>query len=618
MAAGSNVAFTNSPSSLPPASSTAAVKPYRTYPELDALLLSLGLLDPDDADDDRTTDDDDLLPAPAGFHDTTDLEPQPTMLRPFVIPARTLSSLSRQAVLVASARDIRDHFPTRHTLDSSSLSSSLHTLAPSYSRPSPSTSRILIFPQNLRRNSLPTLFYGGSPSPGPSYTNRATSPEPEPAPPPANSPESTTITDSEDAPAGRTFQYNISVSYVSKSKRWDPSNVFNFSPYKRVSFEENWAARKRGRPKTGQDAFFVSRVSDTGAVAFGVADGVGGYSMSGIDSADFSHTLCEDMAEISYHSEVPMPADMLIEAGYLSACNNPNIAGGGSTACVGIAKPDGTLEAANLGDSGFVILRAGRVHHTSQPQTHAFNTPFQLSVISQEVVEQARKFGGPIPISDRPRDAAVEQHELQHGDVLIFATDGLWDNLSAQDVLRLVSNEMVATGGWVESGQGIQVGPNLQSIVDEEIATPEKAIQSVIARKVAARAKDISVNTKIDGPFAKEVRRYFPGEVYHGGKRDDICVLCCVVVEWAVPAVKAATPAETRAPESVTTTDSSTDTPQKEPPPPPPPTTEKQQAPPPQPKPEEPPKVDASAYYEEPLRGVLPGGGGPGAPSPRL
>ncbi|KAF3909090.1 hypothetical protein ABW21_db0204478 [Orbilia brochopaga] len=607
MAAGSNVAFTNPPSSLPPSSST--VKPYRTYPELDALLLSLGLLDPDDDD---SAIEDDLITAPAGFSDTTAIEPAAGMLRPFVIPGRALSSLSRQAVLVASARDIRDHFPSRNTVEASGL----HTLTQPSSRPS--AGRILIFPQNLRRNSLPTLFYGGSPSPGPSYTNRATSPEPEQAPPPANTPESTTITDSEDASAGRTFQYNISVSYVSKGKRWDPSNVFNFSPYKRVAFEGNWAARKRGRPKTGQDAFFVSRVSDTGAVAFGVADGVGGYSMSGIDSADFSHTLCEDMAEISYHSEVPMPADMLIEAGYLSACNNPNIAGGGSTACVAIAKPDGTMEAANLGDSGFVILRAGRVHHTSQPQTHAFNTPFQLSVISQEVVEQARKFGGPIPISDRPRDAAVEQHELQHGDVIIFATDGLWDNLSAQDVLRLVSNEMVATGGWVESGQGIEVGTNLQSIVDEEIATPEKAVQSVIARKVASKAKDISTNTKIDGPFAKEVRRYFPGEVYHGGKRDDICVLCCVVVEWAVPAVKAATPAETTAPESVTTTDSSTDTPQKEPPPPPPPTAEKQQTPPPQPKPEEPPKVDAAAYWEEPLRGVLPAGGGPGAPSPRL
>ena len=135
-----------------------------------------------------------------------------------------------------------------------------------------------------------------------------------------------------------------------------------------------------------------------------------------------------------------------------------------------------------------------------------------------------------MPISDRPRDAFVDIHELQQGDVIIFATDGLWDNLSAQDVLRLVSNEMVTAGGWVETEEsGIQAGQNLSVLVDEDPDKP--SIQSNIARKVASKAKDMSVNTKVDGPFAKEVRRYFPGEVYHGGKRDDICVLCCVVVE---------------------------------------------------------------------------------------
>ncbi|KAK6504128.1 hypothetical protein TWF506_002338 [Arthrobotrys conoides] len=540
----------------------------------------------------------------------------PTMLRSSLRSSRALSSLSRQAT-VAAARDLRDHFPSRHTLESS-----LHTLSlspssrPSLNHPSSNpgsstSSRIGIAPQNLF---LLPPFLKSTPSPGPSYTNRATDNDPESPPTPTNATESTVITDSSDPNVSRFYQYGISVSYVSKSKRWDPGNTFNFSPYKRVSFEENWALRKKARPKTGQDAFFVSRVSDTGAVAFGVADGVGGYSMSGIDSADFSHTLCEDMAEISYHSEVPMRADMLIEAGYISACSNPNVLGGGSTACVGIAKPDGTMEAANLGDSGFVILRGGRVHHTSQPQTHAFNTPFQLSVIPLEVIEQARKFGGPIPISDRPRDAHVDIHDLQHGDVLIFATDGLWDNLSAQDVLRLVSNEMVSAGGWIETpDHGIQTGEDLSRLVDED--GEKTSIQGVIAKKVASKAKDMSVNTKVDGPFAKEVRRYFPGEVYHGGKRDDICVLCCVVVEWAVPTPKSE---KTEVPvddaeKQIEAAPETPKTPEQQPPttPPPPQTPPTEEVPPPQ-------KEEAiSAFAADHLRG-LPGGGGPGAPSPRL
>ncbi|KAF3919797.1 hypothetical protein ABW20_dc0109193 [Dactylellina cionopaga] len=519
------------------------------------------------------------------------------MLRSFIIPSKALSSLSKQAIFVASARDLRDHFPTRHIVDPASYG--LHTLSSSRPTAQNKTNRALIFPQNLRQSALPAFLYG-SPSPGPSYTNRATDPEPEPAPLPASTPESTVITDNEDASTTRTFQYNISVSYVSKQKRWDPSNTFNFSPYKRMTFEDDWTLRKKARPKTGQDAFFVSRVSDTGSVAFGVCDGVGGYSTSGIDSADFSHTLCEDMAEISYHAETPMPADMLIEAGYISVCSNSNVRGGGTTACVGIAKPDGTLEAANLGDSGFVILRGGRVHHTSQPQTHAFNTPFQLSVLQPEVIEQARKFGGPIPISDRPRDAHVDIHDLQHGDVIVFATDGLWDNLSAQDVLRLVSNEMVAAGGWVETADsGIQSGPNLSILVDEDMEKP--SVQSIIAKKVASKAKDMSVNTKIDGPFAKEVRRYFPGEVYHGGKRDDICVLCCVVVEWVVPSAKAMA--------SESSTDGHTEKPAENTPEIP---KEGEQQPPSTG--EVPQKGDDTSVPDASTRG-LPGGGGPGAPT---
>jgi protein phosphatase PTC7 len=35
---------------------------------------------------------------------------------------------------------------------------------------------------------------------------------------------------------------------------------------------------------------------------------------------------------------------------------------------------------ANIGDSGFVIVRHGEVVHRSEEQQHYFNTPFQLSL----------------------------------------------------------------------------------------------------------------------------------------------------------------------------------------------------------------------------------------------
>ena len=182
----------------------------------------------------------------------------------------------------------------------------------------------------------------------------------------------------------------------------------------------------------------------------------------------------------------------------------------------------------SLGDSGYIILRCGRVHFASPPQTHAFNTPYQLSIIPKVLLEQALRFGGAIPFSDRPQDAAIDVHSLQHGDVLIFATDGVWDNLSAQDVLRVCSEEMLKSKGWVMTEAGFAPGVNLAAVADDSGST---SLQSVLARAVAARAKVMSVNTKVDGPFAKEVQRVYPGEAYHGGKKDDICVVCVIVLE---------------------------------------------------------------------------------------
>lgn len=35
---------------------------------------------------------------------------------------------------------------------------------------------------------------------------------------------------------------------------------------------------------------------------------------------------------------------------------------------------------ANIGDSGYMVIRKGQIVHRSQEQQHYFNTPFQLSL----------------------------------------------------------------------------------------------------------------------------------------------------------------------------------------------------------------------------------------------
>ena len=52
-----------------------------------------------------------------------------------------------------------------------------------------------------------------------------------------------------------------------------------------------------------------------------------------------------------------------------------------------------------------------------------------------------------------------------------------------------------------------------------------------MALAITKEAKEASLNTKRDGPFAREVQRYYPGENWHGGKADDICTVVAIAIE---------------------------------------------------------------------------------------
>jgi len=280
-------------------------------------------------------------------------------------------------------------------------------------------------------------------------------------------------------------------------------------------------------------------VGESHDVAFGVADGVGGWIDSGVDPADFAHGICDYMAHAAYtyrpgDNVPPYSARSLMQRGYEDICKDDSVRAGGSTACIAIAKGDGTLDVANLGDSGFVQLRLNAIHNYSEPQTHAFNTPYQLSIVPEKVLAQAAAFGG-TQLCDMPKDANVSQHSLRHGDVLVFASDGVWDNLSSQDILRVVSRLMVGARAWEHTEDGIQVGSGLHSFteLDDGKAGAEEipSLQSFLAVGITGEAKAASVNTKVDGPFAREVQKYYPNEHWRGGKVDDICVVVAIVVE---------------------------------------------------------------------------------------
>ena len=127
----------------------------------------------------------------------------------------------------------------------------------------------------------------------------------------------------------------------------------------------------------------------------------------------------------------------------------------------------------------------------------------------------------------------MTDHQVRHGDVLVFATDGVWDNLSSIDLLRIVSRHMTSFQAWQLGDKGLEVSDIIRDLTIQG-GIPKKhenTLQTLLAVTITGEAKMASLNTKIDGPFAREVKKHYPDEDYHGGKVDDICVVVAIVVK---------------------------------------------------------------------------------------
>jgi protein phosphatase PTC7 len=245
--------------------------------------------------------------------------------------------------------------------------------------------------------------------------------------------------------------------------------------------------------KGGEDALAVKE----GMIC--VADGVGGWNESGVDPSKFSRELCENITKgynKNYHKYHNSPKNLFTDA----VKNTTSI--GSSTFCMAVLDIEKNLiHTVNLGDSGYMIIRdhheesnnvslnkilkptnSLQLLYKSEEQTHSFNFPFQVGTYG-----------------DNPDDSISKTHEFEENDIIIMATDGLWDNLYENQII---------------------------SIIKPFLSTNHAPDLNIIAEMIGEHCLKYSADKRYQSPFSKRSQG-----LYLGGKEDDITILVSQIVQ---------------------------------------------------------------------------------------
>lgn len=185
------------------------------------------------------------------------------------------------------------------------------------------------------------------------------------------------------------------------------------------------------RGNFGDDAGFVAE--NMFGDAFGIADGATGNFMLGYDPGDFSRSLMQTCSEIFSEKDKIYDAKSLLLEGYEKIQDKTCY--GSCTACVvTLNHTNNVLTAANVGDTGYFILRNGEIFFQSIPQRITFECPRQLD--SYPWKQDSRKMG--VSYTEIVgKDTQLEKFEVKKDDWIILSSDGLFDNLDPYEIKEI-------------------------------------------------------------------------------------------------------------------------------------------------------------------------------------
>ncbi|KAG7092450.1 hypothetical protein E1B28_008804 [Marasmius oreades] len=310
----------------------------------------------------------------------------------------------------------------------------------------------------------------------------------------------------------RTGEETISVPFAPESVigRWRDQTLQNEGRERK-----RWLARD-----AGEDFFFVQEMRNGSGVGLGVADGVGGWMASGVDPSLFAqslmyhaHRYCRsawagepevdptlDYEEREQVEGWELTPYACLDLAYGGVLRERHVEAGSSTACLlTLNSSSGLLRSANLGDSGFLVIRSSNVIYKNPIQSHYFNCPKQITKLPSS---HGRKFSR--ACIDSPSEAETYSAKLRDGDIVIVYTDGLADNVFDSEIVTICS--LVARQGGTE----------------------EVKVQMMADRMVEYARKSMMSRDKYT-PFEKEAARH--GMFFRGGKVDDVTVIVALVRE---------------------------------------------------------------------------------------
>ncbi|KAG2517402.1 hypothetical protein JM18_007194 [Phytophthora kernoviae] len=239
----------------------------------------------------------------------------------------------------------------------------------------------------------------------------------------------------------------------------------------------------------GEDSFFLT------PDVVGVADGVGGWNENGVDPGKISRSLMRNAAAFVRQQTAKNESATTMQVlthGYNQAVLDDEVEAGSTTACIVRLKqsPEGKplLEYSNLGDSGFVVIRDGEIIFRSKFQYYG-RAPYQLAKIPLRF----KQYGA---IENHPNDADSGEIDVQDGDLVVLATDGVWDNFAPD--LQEAAPHFPPVLSWRRYWSG-----ELASFVGVIEENPDKAAENIVLASLRHNLKPDDITVVVAKPMAR-------------------------------------------------------------------------------------------------------------------